>query len=495
MYTFYDKNGNFIFKTTDISPAPSADGLVRQWQKAVNLCSISAGTDFTNWNFSSTTTWEMANGSFISNRPNGNYSYLDFKLSDGTIIYSYPTGPLGQGRDPSPRYFYMDAPNGKTANFLYIFEQKYDIVVNIGVVGYGPTAENWKTWWNGLKNEDETETSGGGDGDLDKSTDTIPIPALPGISVIDTGMLRIYDISAAQLQALATWLWSSNPFENIPKLFSSPMESIISLKMIDCSPSVSDLSTTVIIGNISSNSTAKILANQYLNFDCGTININEYFGSFLDYNLTEILIYLPFIGFQKLNIDEVMDSACTLNYKIDMLTGSCVAVLKVVKNKPVPCFNAVTYSWNGKVATDMPLTASDYTQILRNVASLVATGVTLCATAGAGGIALGGAAVAAGGTALNALTNSKVSVAHSGVAGDLSGFFNVQTPYIFIKRPVLQNPTIYSNLVGYPCNITDTLNNFSGFTTAEVSDIDTIQNATESEKSEIESLLRNGIYV
>ena len=82
------------------------------------------------------------------------------------------------------------------------------------------------------------------------------------------------------------------------------------------------------------------------------------------------------------------------------------------------------------------------------------------------------------------------SGAYSGSASALT----IRTPYIVVTRACQQKPANYSKYIGYPSFITYKLSELSGFTSVE-NVIDNTVIATDAEKAEIESLLKEGVYL
>lgn len=65
-----------------------------------------------------------------------------------------------------------------------------------------------------------------------------------------------------------------------------------------------------------------------IDYDCGSVSVDEKYGNLLDYNpYTSIRIYLPFIGFEDLDVDMVMGHTLSIVYTVDVLSGRCMAKL------------------------------------------------------------------------------------------------------------------------------------------------------------------------
>ena len=83
----------------------------------------------------------------------------------------------------------------------------------------------------------------------------------------------------------------------------------------------------VYFGKYNTNISSNILTTNFIETDCGTINIEEYNKNSLDYNGVEIELYLPFVGSVSLNANQVYNKQLRLLYRTNPLNGDCVAIL------------------------------------------------------------------------------------------------------------------------------------------------------------------------
>ena len=88
----------------------------------------------------------------------------------------------------------------------------------------------------------------------------------------------------------------------------------------------------------------------------------------------------------------------------------------------------------------------------------------------------------------------KPNFKHSGSIGSTGGLLAVKQPYLFLTTPNEAVPKGYQKYCGFPCNITDKLGNFSGFTVVEDIRLNGLV-ATSPEVKEIYRLLKTGIIV
>lgn len=247
---------------------------------------------------------------------------------------------------------------------------------------------------------------GGGNGTFNDTSDPIPIPPLPELSATDTGLVTLFRPSSVELKSLASYLWTNvtDIFENLNKFFVNPTDYLISLNIFPCNPPVGE-ARTIHIGALVSTITMPPLVSQWFQHNCGTISLPEYWGSALDYSPnTKVSLFLPFIGSVALNTDEVMGKRIGIVYRIDLLSGQCVAMVTI---DGLNVQTSVVYQFTGECSVPVPLTGSDWSRIYSAAFGAIGTAITGSVAAGASGAAAGGATAAlAGANAAEAASNA-----------------------------------------------------------------------------------------
>jgi hypothetical protein len=288
-------------------------------------------------------------------------------------------------------------------------------------------------------------------GDYDNSSDNIDLPAIEDINImssIASDLVKAYQVDLANLNQLTSFLWSDSFIDTIKKLQNNPMENIQKLFYLPYNVEVS-ASENVKIGNTDSNIQGNRIVKQFQEIDFGNIDITEYYGNTLDYN-TELSIYLPFIGEKTLNIYDIMGGSLNLKYRVDILTGNCIAILSIVRKQNDVTLNSVLYTYIGDMSNSVPLTSTQnnfFKQILGNLTNptaLITNSGVQFAMSGVSGV--------------NATTYT-----HSGNIGGNNGFMSVLTPYLIIRRPVNVKPADYERTFGYPACTSVTLANQKGY--------------------------------
>lgn len=321
--------------------------------------------------------------------------------------------------------------------------------------------------------------TGGGTGDFDGTGEDIDIPSLPTLSAVDTGFITLFNPSSSELRNLANYMWGDLfDINTWKKIFADPMDAILGLSIVPVAVPNGGTSA-VTIGNISTGISMNKAAVQYVAVDCGTLNVNEYWGAYLDYDpYTKAEIYLPYIGTHPLAVDDIMNKSVHVVYHVDILSGACCAYVK--------CGGSVLYSFVGQCSCSIPITGNDWTNVVNGALSIAASIGTMVATGGAS------APMSIASIASTAVNSMKPNVEKSGSMGGMGGMLANQTPYLILTRPRQALPERQNSFTGYPSFITISLGDCSGYTEIEKIHLENIP-ATEQELSEIENLLKGGV--
>ena len=323
--------------------------------------------------------------------------------------------------------------------------------------------------------------TGGGTGTFSETGDTIGIPGLPSLSAVDTGFITLFNPSAAQVKALANYMWSASfdltTFKNI---VANPIDCILGLSIVPVNPPNAG-SKAVTVGNIPTDVTLPYLSSQYVEVDCGTLNVQEFWGSYLDYSpYTKMSLYLPYIGIIPLDIDDVMNASIAIKYHVDVLSGACVAY--------VLCNGTQLYTYVGQCSSNVPITSNDFTNTVNGILGIAGSIGKLAADGGAS------APTEAAGIAANAINALKPNIQKSGAMSGTGGLMGVQTPYLICQRPRQSVPASQNTFTGYPANITAKLSDLSGYTEVDSIHLDGLS-ATQEEQQEIMDLLTSGVII
>lgn len=294
-------------------------------------------------------------------------------------------------------------------------------------------------------------------------------------------LFAIYNPTEAQIRSFGAWLWSADFIDQLKKMFNDPSEAIIGLHKVFVTP-ITGAEQNIKVGYLDSGVASKIVTNQYVTIDCGTITLAEFFGNVFDYSpFTDISLYLPFIGIVKLNNADVLRSSINIIYHADVINGSVLAEVKVNRDGA----GGTLYQYTGNCAVEYPLSNGSYMGMITGALSLTLGVATAVATKGVGPALLGA------GAGLGRMHND---VERSGGFAGNAGAMGIKKPYLIISRPQTELADKFTTFVGKPSNYTTTIGACKGFTKVDTVHIENVD-ATSAEIDELNQILTSGILV
>ena len=397
---------------------------------------------------------------------NSNYKLMALAFNFDSD-YDKPTS-IGGWRPSDLACCYSQPPDSVLTRFPYV-----------GIIDTPEFWENVKDLKDKFAFEIDNSTEGGGDGDYDdNSSDTIGLPDLTALnqnSISNTKFLTCYKMTPAQLSKLGDELWSDNIFTQISNTVLKPTDFIVNLSLLPVD--VSGVTKLIKAGKILLNGAeGTLISQQFIRVDCGTIEVKKKWGGAIDYQ-TDVSIFLPFIGEQSLNANEVMGASLNIIYTVDILSGSCIASIRVVKDG----LDAVLYQFTGNMASNYPITSADYATVFSGALQLAV---------GVGTLPSSGGVLSLVSATSNMLSGADVK--RTGSLSSSSGFMGIKKPYLILSRPIQSLPSEYNTFRGYVSNITLALSECSGFTKVSEIHLENIP-ATSAELDELDGLLKAGV--
>lgn len=318
-------------------------------------------------------------------------------------------------------------------------------------------------------------------------TPTIPVedsgdtpPATPTvISGASNGLWTIYNPTLSEVQQFGAWLWSDSIIDQIKRQFASPIDGVIGFMSIYCTPITGDRKM-IKTGYLTSPVSAKEVTNQYVTINCGQVAVPEYYHSAIDYTRSKVDIFLPFIGIVPLDCSVVTGSTLEVIYRIDVLTGTCLAQIKVIKQNS----DAVMYTYNGNCGVQLPLTAGTYTGLIGTLASLCSGAIS----------AMSGNMIGVGESLLGMAHSMGTNIQKSGVLASNAGALGIRIPYLIITHPTAYDAMIYNQFYGYPSNVYQRLSAMSGYVRVKDIHLDDIT-CTSQELDMIYAKLKEGVII
>lgn len=383
------------------------------------------------------------------------------------------------------------------------------------------------------------DVSGPGGGDPQKqnwseNSDIVKPDNLPDESyygAVACGLITIFHPTKPQLQKLAEVIWGQGFFNFVQNLVENISDLFISLGMLPFTVTHGRSVEVTWFDFIATGQTVgtgiflDLAPNQWLEFDMGSIALNgsdnRIFASdsVLDYSpYSRLGIYLPFIGYQELDIDECRGQVLFLRYRIDVLSGTTVAIISLGANTD----DRAIYEFTGNCLTQLPLTSEDAQSLIGNAVNI---GIAIASAGATSSIASAGDALTAENLAngdisatqaelqnaqhaaqisngtgslasatANGIMGMKPNFKKSGAVSASATLMAVKQPYLFLSTPRQSVPEHYQRYCGLPSNITDTLGSFSGYTVVEDIRLNGLV-ATSSEVEEIYKLLKSGVII
>lgn len=393
----------------------------------------------------------------------------------------------------------------------------------------GDVNSGWNTFLNGFSPEvfdtdnpyasGGTSIEGGGDGNFSEESDDVTVDQLPSIDAVGTGFATLFTPSKTQLKALADIMWDSNVFTALQNLVENITGMFTSLAIVPFEVLEGRTVEVTWFGFAWTEIFLTLALQQYYEFDMGSIDLKNdsrifTSGSALDYSPFSTLgIFLPFIGFQELDIDECRDSVINLKYRIDILSGTCVALISLNGN--------TVYQFTGNCLSQIPITNENMQSL---VTDAVQVGIAAAATHSAkSAVGAAESALSEAEQADSGVKSAKASLGHAeahlaqakaglgsatanasmgikpvyGKAGAISAsasLLAVKQPYLFLRSPRQSIPEHYQRYCGFPCNMSGKLSSFSGYTVVEDIRLNGLV-ATSPEVAEIYQLLKGGVII
>lgn len=358
------------------------------------------------------------------------------------------------------------------------------------------------TWFGGEGNEVErdpndnagTSTTGGGYGIPSSNSDDVGFPPDSQFEndAYNSGFIAGYVPTLEELRALNDYLFTGITEAAslvIKRIMQNPMDFIISLGLVHYMPDVGTTEEIKFCGLGTGVFAQPILSGKQIkHIDMGSINVEQQFNTFVDYQYSKFKIYLPYCGTFNLSPDDVMKSTISLRYYIDNFTGNCTALVNVQRNwrcEGDSRINSVLYRFTGNAMTQMPISATNWNSYINGALSVIG---------GAGNIAAGNAIGGLTG-AIGGILAMHPDVERSGTMHTVFGFMDQHKPYLICERPIQSIPSRMANFRGYVSNITIKLNQCKGFTKVSNQTLwsDDIP-CTLAEMEEIKQLYAEGVW-
>lgn len=303
----------------------------------------------------------------------------------------------------------------------------------------------------------------------DDDTDTQVLSS--GIGVLTS----TFHMTKERLVQLGQFLWGASIFDEFSLINNNPIENIISCKAIPYA--ISGTTQEITLGNVKTGVNGEKISQNFSKQTIGSVAIAEHYKNFLDYApYTNVIIYLPYIGFKELDTSLVMGKTLRIEYTLDVITGGCLAQIYVGKIR--------LYEFTGNIGVDISITASNRAQV---ESAYINAGVGVVSSAMSGNVT----------GAVNSIIGAATSQYHYSGTGNPSPSCVASTNrtcYVVIDRPQYQPLKAFNHTRGRMCCLSKTIGSLKGYTVCDGNvDISGIS-ATDDEKEEIVNILSTGFF-
>lgn len=260
----------------------------------------------------------------------------------------------------------------------------------------------------------------------------------------------------------------------------------------------------------------RLKSDAYL--DCGTIFLASLQHSYKDFEpYTTLDVYLPYIGWQRMDISLLINKNVSVRYYVDIHTRACTAC--ILAN------NVFVAQYSGNIGVGLPTCGADYQGYSNAMASTIlggassvfsgakgaqgaamgaignimsGAGLALSVAGGVGGVAMGVASAAANTAAtLNKLEAMGAPADHPQIKGGFTSCLGTYLPQSVLWRYIIHDtvePNNFNTLCGRPSSASGNVGSFSGFLSCKSVNLNT-NHMLDAEASEVYSLLKNGVFV
>lgn len=343
-----------------------------------------------------------------------------------------------------------------------------------------------------------------------KRIDEISMPDAPFLGVSTAGMIHLYRISRSDLNLFASEIFKIGSrrqygggdameyigaaLENIDKglqdtLLGNLKDFVVDLHLLPCSPTTGGREQIKIGGYLVS-SMAAPCNSDYIDVDCGSIQLSKYdsfYDSFQDLDGARYKLFLPFIGFVDVPPSYVWSHTLRVRYRFNVVDGSCMAFVSssVLQNGN----QSIIGVYSGSACVHMPITGTNYSSM---ISGMLQTASGLATSYATGNPLTGISGVLSG---ASNMTHPNITMSNGYNAS--TSFMGCRKPYLLIEKNTQNMPENFYKRNGGLCMTSYLLGDIkgSGFTKCANVDTNTFGNLKKHEKEELKRMLESGVYL
>lgn len=345
-------------------------------------------------------------------------------------------------------------------------------------------------------------------GTFDDSSDTITPSSAPTLSAFTSGLMHAYKVTDAELSLLSEAMYPDLIFNatSVTDALGSLFDAIFMSKYVDYlldlmilpinvpAPTsewmrVGGKTLTVSDGSGgTSHISSHRVSNQYVDVNCGSVTIPEYWANFLDFSGTRFKLFLPYIGYVDIQPEYINGGNLKVKYRFNVLDGSFICFV-ISSSGHSELTESMIGQYSGVAAMHIPLQSTDYSN---KVSGLISSMGAVAAGAASGGMS-GAVGYGAAASMVNTVI-AKPGSSHANGYNASSSFLSHRVPYLIIERQSSQFSEKYPEEKGLPLFMEMKIGDCKGLTICDNPHLDTIP-ATVEEKEMIFKYLTEGIIV
>lgn len=345
-------------------------------------------------------------------------------------------------------------------------------------------------------------------GTFDDSSDRITVSSAPTLSAFGSGLMHAYKVTNYELTLLSRAMYPDLIFNaaSVTDALGSLFNAIFMSKYVDFMLDLMILPLNVPTSGTenmrvggkelvvadgagaSSKIPAARVSDQYVEVNCGSITIPEYWANFLDFSGTRFKLFLPYIGYVDIQPEYVNGGNLKVWYRFNVLDGSFMCYVESTSGHS-ELDQSLIGQYSGVAAMHIPLQSTDYSNKVSGLISSMGAVIAGAASSGMSGAVGYGAAASMVNTVI-----AKPGSSHANAYNASSSFLSHRKPYLIIERQSSQFSEKYPEEKGLPLYVMETIGNCQGLTICDNPHLDTIP-ATMAEKEKIYKYLTEGIIV
>lgn len=309
---------------------------------------------------------------------------------------------------------------------------------------------------------------------------------------IKGGLYTLWHPSADNLQKLGAFLYGGTTQGTIASIIGDPINAIIQLTEWAVTPIDGPVKSPVICNIGATELKMPTIPNQFMQFDCGTIEVPREYHDFRDYEpYTRLSLFLPFVGDVNISTNDcITPHKIHVIYNIDFLSGVACAEVLIDED--------VRYAYQAAMCAAVPVTSSDASRLIASIigaaVGTVSGGVMGGIVGGTAGSRMASRALIGGVTDVAMSPINGIQTQRTGSISANTGLLGEMKPYVLVTRPISVVADQYKSLLGQPYQLDGTLGSQNGFVKVREVHLDSIT-ATEAEKIEIEQMLKEGVIL